>query len=61
VEIFIISFFVFVLMALALSLGLLFGRQPVKGSCGGLNRIPGLENSCSACKNKQCPRKAKDQ
>ncbi len=54
---FLFTFVIFILMSLALTLGLLFGRQGVQGSCGGLNRIPGLEDSCSVCTNKKCPRK----
>jgi len=57
VDIFLITFTVFIFMALALALGLLFGREGIQGSCGGLNRIPGLEGSCGACTNKRCPRK----
>ena len=56
-EIFLFSFLIFILMSLALTLGLMFGRQGVQGSCGGLNRIPGLENSCSVCTKQRCPRK----
>jgi len=47
----------FIFMALAMALGQLFGRRGVQGSCGGLNRIPGLRDSCGACTNKRCPRK----
>ena len=56
-ELFVITFVAFLLMGLALALGMLFGRQGVQGSCGGLNRIPGLEDSCGSCAKKRCPRK----
>lgn len=37
-----------ILCALAgMGLGALFGRPPIKGSCGGLSCIP--EANCSAC------------
>ncbi|MFZ1481473.1 MAG: (Na+)-NQR maturation NqrM [Paracoccaceae bacterium] len=39
-----------VLLAFAgLSLGVFFGRAPIKGSCGGLACIPGAD--CAACPN----------
>ncbi len=55
--IFLLTFAVFIIMALALALGLLCGRKGIQGSCGGLNRIPGLEDACGACAKKHCPRK----
>jgi uncharacterized protein len=54
--VFLISFGVFLLTALALGLGLLLGRAGITGSCGGLNRIPGLEGACGACEQ-PCPRR----
>lgn len=37
-----------ILLAIAgLSLGVMLGRPPIKGSCGGLACVPGV--SCSAC------------
>ncbi len=39
---------VLVLLAFAgLSLGAMFGRPPIKGSCGGLSCISGAD--CAAC------------
>ena len=55
---FFVTFAVFIFMGLALSLGVISGRQGIKGSCGGLNKIPGLENSCGACSKKHCKRKS---
>lgn len=34
----------------ALSLGVLVGRAPIKGSCDGLACVPGAD--CAACPNK---------
>jgi len=34
----------------ALSLGVILGRAPIKGSCGGLACVPGAD--CAACPNK---------
>lgn len=46
-----------VLLAFAgLSLGVIFGHAPIKGSCGGLACIPGAD--CAACPN---PSKAGEQ
>ena len=40
-----------ILLAFAgLSLGVIFGRAPIKGSCGGLACIPGTD--CAACPNR---------
>lgn len=41
--------FVFIaLMILIMSVGVLFGRKPVQGSCGGLNKIEGM-GECELC------------
>lgn len=41
--------FVFIaLMILIMSVGVLFGRKPVQGSCGGLNKIDGM-GECELC------------
>lgn len=34
---------------IGLSIGVLFGRAPIKGSCGGLSCVPGAD--CAACPN----------
>lgn len=46
---FLIALGVFALALLAMAVGVLFGRQPIKGSCGGLDKVKGLEASCPAC------------
>ena len=38
----------FLLFFLLMSLGVLFGREPVKGSCGGLGKLDGL-GECEIC------------
>jgi hypothetical protein len=52
---------VFVIVFFCLAIGVLYGKHGIEGSCGGLNRIPGLKVKC-ACghhppdhKNPACP------
>lgn len=46
---FIIAFVVIAIAVLGMAVGVLFGRHGIKGSCGGINTIQGLESSCPAC------------
>ncbi|MEA3640075.1 MAG: hypothetical protein VBE63_09050 [Lamprobacter sp.] len=50
----------FSLAFLGLALGVLNGRAALKGSCGGLNQIPGLSSDCGgACQRGQsCPNRS---
>ena len=42
--------FVFISLAVAgLSIGVLMGRKPLQGSCGGLNNFEGGNGSCELC------------
>ncbi|WP_413935658.1 (Na+)-NQR maturation NqrM [Nitrospira sp. BLG_1] len=50
--IFLVSFLVMVVAILAMAVGVLVGRRPIGGSCGGLERL-GLE--CDAGCDKPCP------
>ncbi len=57
---YVISFAVFLLAVLGLGLGRLFGREGIRGSCGGLN---GPEGGCGLCgrgaaEAPECPRRA---
>ncbi|HSQ69549.1 MAG TPA: (Na+)-NQR maturation NqrM [Steroidobacteraceae bacterium] len=52
------SVLVFALAFLGLALGVLAGRSPISGSCGGLNRIPGIDRDC-ACE-RPCPRRLRE-
>lgn len=45
--IFIITFIIMALAVVGMAVGVLAGRKPIKGSCGGLNTIPGIECACS--------------
>lgn len=48
-QIFLITFLVFSLAILAMAIGVVLGRRSIKGSCGGLNSVAGLEGACTAC------------
>lgn len=51
--IFIISFFVIFMVMLAMSVGLFFRRNGIKGTCGKLGTMIDGEQSCEFCsKNK---------
>ena len=45
-----ITLFAMLFVALALSIGVLAGRKPIKGSCGGVGRALGDPNyTCPVC------------
>ena len=47
---FILSMLVFTLAVVLMCLGVMLGGRRIKGSCGGLNTIPGIESDCGgAC------------
>ena len=48
-ELFLISFVIIGLALLGMGIGVLFGRGSLKGSCGGLNTIGGLDTECPVC------------
>lgn len=48
---FLITFALIVLAIAGLSLGVIFGRGAIKGSCGGLACIP--DACCAACPKRQ--------
>ena len=39
---------VLLLVVAAMSIGIIFGRQPIKGSCGGMSAMAG-DTSCAVC------------
>ena len=45
---FFISFFIVFLVVLAMSIGVLAGRGPIKGSCGGMSAL-GIDTECDIC------------
>lgn len=48
-----ISFGVFFLVAIFMAVGVMMGRKPISGSCGGLGAKQGEDGktSCSLCEN----------
>jgi len=44
--VYLIAFIVIALAVLGLALGVVLSDRRLKGSCGGLNKIQGLEGSC---------------
>ena len=52
---FIIVFIMLMLAGAAMAIGVIFGRKPIKGSCGGLGAV-GVERACGCkdvCENAQ--------
>lgn len=45
---FLITFLIMAVVIVIMSVGVLFGRKPVQGSCGGMNNIDGLKE-CEIC------------
>ncbi|MCH1553054.1 MAG: (Na+)-NQR maturation NqrM [Luminiphilus sp.] len=46
--VFIISFIFFAIAMAAMAVGVLNGREPIKGSCGGIGAL-GIDQSCEIC------------
>ncbi len=45
---FVLAFVILVAVVTAMSVGVINGRPPITGSCGGLNNI-GLDGACEIC------------
>ena len=48
-EIFFVAFAVMLLLVLAMSVGVILGKKPISGSCGGMSAL-GMEVACDVCK-----------
>lgn len=48
-ELFIIVFVIMLVLLVAMSVGVLMGRKPISGSCGGMSAL-GMEVACDICK-----------
>ena len=47
-ETIIVAFFVMLALVAAMAVGVIFGRQPIAGSCGGMKAL-GMEMECEVC------------
>lgn len=45
---FVLVLFIVVLLIAAMSVGVIFGRKPISGSCGGMGAL-GISTSCDIC------------
>jgi len=45
---FLLAFVIFVAVVAGMAVGVIYGRKPISGSCGGLNRL-GLDGACEIC------------
>ncbi|HIX61314.1 MAG TPA: (Na+)-NQR maturation NqrM [Candidatus Halomonas stercoripullorum] len=48
---FLIAFVVMLLLVAGMAVGIIMGRSPIAGSCGGLNRL-GMKDGCEICGGK---------
>nr|VFK16112.1 MAG: Protein of unknown function (DUF539) [Candidatus Kentron sp. LPFa] len=58
-EIFIISFIIILLAVLGMAIGFLLQgpKRRIRGSCGGIASIPGMEGECcGACEKEPAPK-----
>ena len=46
--VFVLGFIGMLLVVVAMSIGVIFGRKPLKGSCGGMAAL-GMETECEIC------------
>ena len=45
---FVLALLVFMAIVAAMAIGVIFGRAPIKGSCGGLGAV-GIAQECEIC------------
>ena len=45
---FVLALWVFMAIMAAMAVGVIFGRGPIKGSCGGLGAV-GIDQDCEIC------------
>jgi hypothetical protein len=47
-EVFVITLVILLLLTLGMSVGVIMGRKPIAGSCGGMSSL-GMETACDIC------------
>tara|TARA_B100001250_G_C19562494_1_gene683980 strand:- start:418 stop:636 length:219 start_codon:yes stop_codon:yes gene_type:complete len=45
---FILAFFILLMVVAGMAIGVMRGREPISGSCGGLNNL-GVDGACEIC------------
>ena len=54
----ILTFIIFALVMIGMAIGVIVNNREIKGSCGRLNAIEGLDGACDICEVKeQCKRR----
>lgn len=48
-ELFLVVFFVMLILIAIMSIGVIMGRKPIAGSCGGMSAL-GMDVACDICK-----------
>lgn len=57
--IFVVVFFFMLVVVLLMAVGVVMGRKPISGSCGGMSAI-GMKSACDVCSGKgECKNKKK--
>ena len=58
---FIITLLVFALVLAIMAVGVIMGREPIKGSCGGMGAL-GIDQACDICGGdpKRCDEETRD-
>lgn len=50
-EVMVMTFAALMFVVIAMSVGVLLGRKPIKGSCGGMSAL-GMDTACDICGGK---------
>ena len=60
-SVFFMSFVVMALVVAAMAIGVILGREPIKGSCGGMGAL-GIDTACDICGGdpKRCDEETRD-
>jgi hypothetical protein len=56
---FVLAFGIFVAAVVAMALGVVLSGRRIEGSCGGLNRLAGVESDCGGACRRPCERRRK--